>query len=387
MHLGTENPLHAPRTQTGVGQVSRLLRSSHHGLPARHRPKRLGRPFLASDTPVASQLWRAALLRTSLASEATAAGLASEFDGFASNDTFTDAAKWLALPAHACSRVELSLNRDGRLWRKALPCRTWRCPDCARRLRAGVMRLAASGSPNRMLTLTCSPLAEPDPNLARDLLHKAWRTLRLTIARELVKPTDSRWRNTAPSRGHEGQPGGNLRQPARPSGSPPALPYFAVVERHKSGRPHLHILLRSEYIPQRWLSRQMQRLASSPVCDIRKVNGTKQAAAYVAKYIGKAPARFGHSRAYWYTRNWLTTIVSDPEETAPQKLWFSVRPRLWQETIEEIGRSRPIIDLSPDGWFSIRPRSLPFNPIVRLGRFGPIYERKRPPPDAAGVCS
>jgi hypothetical protein len=240
------------------------------------------------------------------------------------------------------------------------------------------MTLAASGQPNKMLTLTCAPLAEPDPVKARALLHKAWRALRLQIARELAKPSKLRWR-------------GGLkvarRRPAGPKGlsdapvqrkNPPALPYFAVVERHKSGRPHLHILLRCDYIPQPWISRQMQRLAGSPVCDIRAVQGTKQAAAYVAKYIGKAPAKFGNSRAYWYSANWSPAKASGDQADVKQTAFFSVAPRSWHETRQEVEHLRPIIDLTPDGWFSLSPRAAPLGAYTISGRYGALFPRDGP---------
>lgn len=296
------------------------------------------------------------------------------------------AAGWLATPEYQCSRIELQVAKDGRVWRMPLPCRTWGCPRCARKLRHGVMSLAASGRPNRMLTLTCAPLAEPDPSKARDLLHKTWRALRLKIAREFAKPASERW--------HVAAPGGRRRRPGVPTGhsgptarsAPAALPYFAVVEKHKSGRPHLHILLRCEFIPQRWISGEMARRAQSPICDIRKVANTKVAASYVAKYIGKAPAKFGNSRAYWYTRNWAPPVADEEPEATTQVSFFSARPRRWSETVEEVAMQSPIIDVTPDGWFSMSPHAAPFRPIVVSGRYGSVRDRPPRPPPAADAA-
>lgn len=269
------------------------------------------------------------------------------------------------------------------MWRKPVPCRTWGCARCARRLRHGVMALAAAGSPNRMLTLTCSPAAEPDPVAARDRLHRTWRAMRLKIARELVKPSSERWHVAASAKRRRSAdvPTGQSGPGAR--AAPPALPYFAVVERHKSGRPHLHILLRCEYIPQRWLSAEMARRQQSPVCDIRKVGNGKIAAAYVAKYIGKAPAKFGNSRAYWYTKNWAPSPPGGEAGETTQASFFTARPRRWCETVEEVALTFPIIDVTPDGWFSLSPNAAPLRPIVVRGRYGPIRERQQDPPPAA----
>jgi hypothetical protein len=211
-----------------------------------------------------------------------------------------------------------------------------------------------------MLTLTCSPEAEPDPDEARRVLHQSWRRLRLRIARELAQAPGARWKR------EEKRPLSRRSRaiarvaPAQAPDKPRTLPYFAVVERHKSGRPHLHILLRAPFIPQWWLSSQMRELAKSPICDIRAVKGTKMAAAYVAKYIGKAPARFADARAYWYTANWAPSPQSDDIEGPQQKTWFSVRPRRFVETLDEIARYRPAVHVTVDGWFA-------FDPVQRIG--------------------
>lgn len=249
------------------------------------------------------------------------------------------------------------------------------------------MALAAAGRPNKMLTLTCAPLAEPDPVKARDLLHKTWRALRLKIARELAKPPGVRWRMTGPPQGRGRVPAITPAAERVKSAAPAALPYFAVVERHKSGRPHLHILLRAHYIPQRWLSQEMARRMASPICDIRKVDSTAKAAAYVAKYIGKAPAKFGNSRAYWYTKNWSPAVDDAQKAETTQLSFFAARPHRWSETLDEVALTAPLIDVTPDGWFSLSPWASPGAPRVVQGRYGPISERHpgapTAPPDGA----
>lgn len=79
------------------------------------------------------------------------------------------------------------------------------------------------------------------------------------------------------------------------------LEYLAVFEETKRGEPHLHILARAPYIPQRWLSEQMDELIQSPIVDIRRVNSARGAARYVAKYVAKGPKSFGTLKRYWQT--------------------------------------------------------------------------------------
>jgi len=206
---------------------------------------------LAPDRPLVPPTWRAGLRRLAM--------VGGKFTGFADPGP---AGTGLPASSHppkrfrkddefACSRTQLAIDRDGREWRRPLPCRCWRCERCARKLRFGVIALAASGQPNRMLTLTCSPDAVENADDARDALHSAWRILRLAIARELAKATTTRWNNKNNGTTSGLQTRCKSEKKTAKTGSPAALPYFAVVERHKSGRPHLHILLRSDFIPQR----------------------------------------------------------------------------------------------------------------------------------------
>lgn len=54
--------------------------------------------------------------------------------------------------------------------------------------------------------------------------------------------------------------------------------------------PHLHILTRGLFIPQRRLSQQWIKASSgSEVVDIRKISTSAKAISYVTKYLGKAP--------------------------------------------------------------------------------------------------
>lgn len=54
--------------------------------------------------------------------------------------------------------------------------------------------------------------------------------------------------------------------------------------------PHLHILTRGIFIPQRSLSQQWVKASQgSAVVDIRKISSSANAVAYVTKYMGKAP--------------------------------------------------------------------------------------------------
>lgn len=91
------------------------------------------------------------------------------------------------------------------------------------------------------------------------------------------------------------------------------LHYMAFVEATEKGTPHLHILLRTKYIPQRWLSQQMQELINSPIVWVEKIKGASGAIKYVTKYVTDAPAQYGKSRRYWTSRFYRLITKQKPE--------------------------------------------------------------------------
>jgi len=82
------------------------------------------------------------------------------------------------------------------------------------------------------------------------------------------------------------------------------LPFAAIMEAHRSGWPHLHILLRSIWIDQRWLSDQMQIIADSPVVWIERIDNKAKVSGYVAKYCSKAAHKFGTAKRYFFSRDY-----------------------------------------------------------------------------------
>lgn len=128
------------------------------------------------------------------------------------------------------------------------------------------MAFAASGLPNRFLTLTVDPRIGTDQADRLRLLSNAWRVVRKRLMRKYGKHS---------------------------------IEFFAVVEETKQGEPHLHILLRSPYIPQALISSAMAQLIDSPIVDIRRIKSARDVVRYVAKYITKAPKQFGTAKRYW----------------------------------------------------------------------------------------
>jgi len=173
---------------------------------------------------------------------------------------------------------EFSLVKHGDGWGIAIPllCRSWGCDYCNPIRKRQLVDLAKSGQPNRLVTITVSPAVGVSAADRAQRLAAAWRRV------------VQRWRR--------------LNQTQE-------LEYLAVFEATKRGEPHLHVLCRSGYIAQRWLSVQMRELLGSPIVDVRRIHSARHAALYVSKYVGKAPHHFATCKRYWQSKAYATPVA------------------------------------------------------------------------------
>lgn len=184
---------------------------------------------------------------------------------------------------------------------RPLRCRSWQCDHCCPNRKKQLIALGMSGKPNRFLTLTVNPALYNSPDERAEQLARAWRLIRKRMKRKF------RWQR---------------------------IPFLAVVEKQKSGEPHLHILLRCPYIPQAWLSEQMRDLMHAPIVDIRWITDQGKVAGYVAKYCGKEPHRYRNTKRYWRSPDWcLESFQADDAITGTVLCWqVSWKPiDHWQE--------------------------------------------------------
>lgn len=153
-----------------------------------------------------------------------------------------------------------------------IKCRSWNCDYCAPERKSQVIAMAMSGDPERHVTITIRRGQEPTPEDAAKRLAVTWR--------EIVR----RWRKKHPTKTCE---------------------YFVVMEAHKSGWPHLHILWKGAWLEWNWLKEQTTELINSPSVWVGWVSRLRSAVAYVAAYVGKAAHRFGTSKRYWYSKGYV----------------------------------------------------------------------------------
>jgi len=206
--------------------------------------------------------------------------------------------------------------------RRARPlyCRSWRCEVCQPRRRSQLMALAASGEPVRFLTLTVNPSTGENQYDRLRALSAAWNVV--------VK----RLRRMFPGKQVE---------------------YLAVVEATKAGEPHLHILLRSPFLPQKTLSEWFRDLIGAPIVDIRSIRSMREVVRYVAKYVSKAPAQFGTAKRYWCS----TGYAQDSRDAEQKGDQSGVRWHIDRRTLGEI--------LAEWVWQGFAPRR--FSPSTMVG--------------------
>jgi hypothetical protein len=153
---------------------------------------------------------------------------------------------------------------------KPTGCRSWTCDICAPLRKARCEIQARRGQPTKFLTLTCNPRIGASPADRRKRMGAAFPLLIHRMERYLkIK-----------------------------------IEYFAVTEQHKSGEPHLHILLRCGYVPQQLISKWWNELTGAFRVDIRQIKDKTKAAKYIAKYLNKGLHKFGTSKRYWMSRGW-----------------------------------------------------------------------------------
>jgi hypothetical protein len=175
-------------------------------------------------------------------------------------------------------------------------CRSWQCPDCAPYRIGALKRFGRDGRPTTFLTLTVNPRHGQSPEERAAELSNAWKIVVKRARRKFTKEP---------------------------------LEYLAIFEATKKGEPHLHILMRAPYIPQKWISQCMDELIEAPIVDIRRVGSAKNAAAYVAKYVGKGPKPFASLKRYWSSKNYQVDNKRPPKSDDPWGRGW----RVWKEPL------------------------------------------------------
>ncbi len=136
-----------------------------------------------------------------------------------------------------------------------LPCNKWDCPVCGprrqRELVKAIVEAAKEHGLSRLMTLTLNPKKIKGKNKYA-YLRQVWAKFRVYLSREYGE----------------------------------SVAFIAMMECHKSGIPHLHVLV-DRYIRQAWISKAWERVGGGSIVDIRKVADLDKVGWYLAKHIAK----------------------------------------------------------------------------------------------------
>ena len=192
---------------------------------------------------------------------------------------------------NTCGRWTLIGQKNsptGKLWGHVrLYCKKWTCPFCgpskAAKLRKAIIENAVERKMNRMMTLTLNPsVCAAEESVEH--IKKCWNKLRTYLRREF---------------------GRNIS-------------FLTVLEFHKSGYAHMHILV-DQYIEQPWLSSTWQALGGGKIVHMKYVD-IHRIAHYLSKYLTKQTFLndYGKNRRYTTSRN-MTLFAKKVKEKVLKK--------------------------------------------------------------------
>ena len=149
------------------------------------------------------------------------------------------------------------MENDRKAWAYArVNCKAWKCLKCgpkkAYRLSMAITDWARINNLTRFMTLTLDPKKLSDKDIPEKYISKLWSKLRVYLKRKI---------------GEE-------------------IIFIAVKEWHKSGYPHLHVLI-NKFIAQKWLSSAWSRLGGGKIVHIKKIEDINKTGRYVCKYMTK----------------------------------------------------------------------------------------------------
>ena len=219
---------------------------------------------------------------------------------------------------------------EGRLIAAPTLCGRWACLRCGPMRLSRARALARAGKPERMITLTTRPkpgwAIEPSVRWFR----RRWSLLLARIRRTFG-----------------------------------AFEYMQITELHKSNWPHMHILTRGCYIPQRMLSAWWLELTGSYKVYIQKIDNTWKGVREATKYCLKTARAFHQTcpslPVYTKSRGWSPDKDDDEKRPPGNYTFYCYVPMGWRyfrEIVESLDCTAEPIPDSP-GRLEIRSRAPP----------------------------
>ncbi|NIQ81399.1 MAG: hypothetical protein GTO14_23200, partial [Anaerolineales bacterium] len=166
-------------------------------------------------------------------------------------ETMADTHLWIDTCSHAQTLEAYSTVFKCTVW-IPLPCKQWSCRYCAQKKINLLAHKTGKAKPNRLLTLTVDPAKWDSPRDAFDGTRRK--------VPELSRKIRARYGE---------------------------FEYLRVTELCKSGWPHYHLLVRSQYIPQPYVKTLWQQLTGAIIVDLRHVKNKFDTFYYLVKYLSK----------------------------------------------------------------------------------------------------
>lgn len=224
-------------------------------------------------------------------------------------------------------------------------CHRWDCPACSRARLAKARAQAAAGKPERIITLTTRPREGLSTEAAVKWIRERWQRLLRRLRRNY-----------------------------------PRLEYMAFLELHKSGWPHLHVLTRGCYIPQRVLSAWWRDLTGSFKVHIQKIPKAWKAINEATKYYLKT-ARQVHAACpalpvYSLSKGWLPDDWHEGDRPAGDRSFYCFCRLPWRAfegLCEDIGAELHPLPRSPGTFYLTMARPPPrqtSEAIYDMGSYG-----------------
>jgi len=133
-----------------------------------------------------------------------------------------------------------------------ITCKRWGCRYCGVKKSITLGMRVEAAEPNKLITLTVNPKCYITP---REAFEETRRKLS-EFAKVIRKQTGE-------------------------------FEYLRILEVTKKGWPHYHLVARSPYIKQKWISAVWNDLTGAPIVDIRSIKKVGNVYKYVMKYLCK----------------------------------------------------------------------------------------------------
>lgn len=172
-------------------------------------------------------------------------------------------------------------------------CKRWGCRHCGERKVTHYGWKCEDARPNKLITLTVSNSLWDSPRAAYEGTKSKVTELAVKLRRKFGE-----------------------------------FEYFKVLEVTKAGWPHYHLIVRSEYIPQRTISAMWAQLTGATIVDVRRIKKHRDVYFYVVKYLAKQRYIPWTTRRVSWSKNFFLPTKFDKGEGL--KLadigWFDEHP-------------------------------------------------------------